>query len=70
MSLSANSKVLAASTTKLLRQWNETGQHWHDAKSDEFERKYLVELQASVDRAGGVLDELEKILRRVRDECE
>ena len=70
MSLSANSKVLATSTTKLLRQWNATGQHWDDAKSSEFEQKYLVELQASVDRAGPVLDDIERVLRRVRDECE
>jgi hypothetical protein len=70
MSLSANGKVLATATTKLLRQWSDTGQHWRDAKSDEFERKYLVELQASVDRAGAVLDEIERIVKRVRDECE
>ena len=70
MSLSANGKVLAASTTKLLQRWQETKQHWRDAKSDEFERKYLLELQASVERADTILAEIDKILTRVRTECE
>jgi len=70
MNISASGKVLATATTKLSREWTETRSHWRDSKSDDFERKYLVELQTKVDQAGMVLEKLEQIVKQVRAECE
>ena len=70
MSVRAAGNVLAAATKSLRRKWDDARQEWRDAKADEFEQKYLVELQASVDRAGVVFNQMEKILDQVREECE
>ena len=70
MNLTANGKVLVTATTNLSRQWTDTRQQWQDAKSMEFEQSYLADLQSHVDRAGLVLDEIERILMRIRKDCE
>ena len=70
MSVRAAGNVLAAATKQLWRHWDDVGHEWRDAKAEEFERKYLEELQATVDRAGVVLNQVEKILSQVREECE
>ena len=62
MSVRAAGNVLSAATKSLWRKWDEARQEWRDAKAEEFEQKYLVELQASVDRAGVVFNQIEKIL--------
>jgi thymidylate synthase len=70
MSVRAAGNVLAATTKQLWRKWDEARHEWRDEKAEEFEQKYLVELQASVDRAGIVFNQIEKILSQVRDDCE
>jgi hypothetical protein len=70
VSVRAAGNVLAATTKQLWRKWDGTRQEWRDEKAEEFEQKYLVELQASIDRAGVVFNQIEKILTQVRDECE
>jgi len=70
MSVRAAGNVMAASTKQLWRSWDNARQEWRDAKADDFEHKYLVELQATVDRAGVVLSQIEKILSQAQEECE
>lgn len=70
MSLSANKTQLATMTKELLMNWKQTREYWRDAKSEEFERKYLVELFEGVDTAVAVMDQLDKILHRIRTDCE
>ena len=70
MSVRAAGNVLAAATKQLWRKWGEARHEWRDAKADEFEKKYLEELQASVDRASVVFNQIEKILSQAREECE
>jgi hypothetical protein len=70
MSLSANAKVISSATRELARQWEHAKLSWRDAKSAEFEREYLVELFAGVDRASATLDELERLIARMKKECE
>ena len=48
MSVRAAGNVLSAATKSLWRKWDEARQEWRDAKAEEFEQKYLVELQAYV----------------------
>ena len=70
MSLRTNANQLSALTKELMVHWYETQYFWKDEKSRAFERKYLEELQASVDKAVVVIDELEKIVGKVKKDCE
>lgn len=65
-----NGLKLAAITKELAQNWRQTKESWHDAKSDEFEHKYLEELFASVDKAVAVIDELDKLVSKIRSDCE
>jgi hypothetical protein len=68
--MNANAARLAGLTKDLLNRWRQTREYWRDAKSLEFEQKYLAELTSSVDRAVGVIDQLDKLLAKIRRDCE
>ncbi len=70
MSLGASRSRLLALTRELAAQWQATRESWTDAKRDEFERTYLANLFAAVDRAGGALEELDECVTRIRRDCE
>ena len=70
MSLSVNKTRLATITKELLLRWEETRHYWKDAKAEEFERKYIDELIASADSAIGVVDKLDKVIAKIRSDCE
>ena len=70
MNISPNGKVVAAATKALLAKWEETKQSWQDAKALEFEQQYLIELQTAVDRATPIFDDLDKLVSKVRSDCE
>ena len=68
--MNANGARLGAITKELWVQWQETRSYWKDAKSEEFEHKYLEELVASVDKTVMVIDQLDKLISRIRKDCE
>lgn len=68
--MSANGARLEATTKGLRAQWQQTKQYWSDAKSAEFEHKFLEELFSSVDRAVSVIDQLDKLLGKIKKDCE
>jgi len=70
MNVSSNGKTVVALTKQLSIAWEETKHYWHDPKSEEFEKRFLSELIQTVDRAAPVFDDLEKVLNRVRIDCE
>jgi hypothetical protein len=70
MSLRASSTRLTALTRDLAVKWSETKYHWRDVKSDEFEKKYLEELFPAVDRTVALMEQLGKLLGKIKDECE
>ena len=70
MSLHASKARLAALTRELSMKWDRTRESWRDARSLEFEQKYIDELMASVNKASAQIDELEKMLAKIRSECE
>lgn len=51
-------------------RWQETKTYWHDAKSQEFERRWMDEIPDHVARAVSVMEELDTILRKVHADCE
>jgi hypothetical protein len=70
MSLAGNRSRLAAITKELSLRWQETKNYWKDSKSQEFERRYMVELQARVDKTVTVIEKLDELLSKVRKDCE
>lgn len=70
MKAGVSGKTLITLTTDLSRRWSETREQWQDMKSAEFEREYLAELFGAVPRSATMFDDLEKILERVRRDCE
>ena len=68
--ISANGRLVAAATKDLLRTWAGTKEHWQDAKAHEFEQRFLSELMSSVDRAVPVFEDLEKMIKKIRSDCE
>ncbi|MGA3284087.1 MAG: hypothetical protein ABSD57_06485 [Verrucomicrobiota bacterium] len=61
---------IASITKGLATRWDETRNYWNDAKSREFEQRYLTELFANVDKTVTVLEKLDEILAKVRKDCE
>ena len=70
MSLRNSGTRLAMLTKEISVKWRQTREFWKDAKSAEFERKYMDELQGSVDNAVTVIDKLDKLITKVRKDCE
>jgi ribosome-binding factor A len=70
MNLSGNKGRIMGAAKELSLQWNQTKNYWRDAKSREFERRYMQELHASLDKALAVIDKLDELLKKVRSDCE
>lgn len=70
MSVRASGSRLIAITRDLVNQWEQAKDSWKDAKALEFEKKYIEELVAGVDRAASVIEQLDKIITKIRSDCE
>jgi hypothetical protein len=70
MSMSGSKNRLVAITKELSKRWDETKSHWRDAKAQEFEQRYMTELFANVDKTITVMDKLNEVLIKVRNDCE
>jgi len=70
MSLQSSRTRLTALTKQLAVRWQETREHWQDAKADEFEKRYLDELFGRVNTTAQSLEELDRVLAKLRQDCE
>lgn len=70
MSLSGSRSRLAAISKELALRWSETTNDWNDTKAQEFERRYLSDLLARVEKTVAVVEKLEQVLSTVRSDCE
>lgn len=70
MNLAGNKSRLTAITKGLLVKWQETKNYWQDAKSREFEQRYVTELLANMDKTVTVIEKLDELLNKVRKDCE
>ena len=61
---------LGALTNDLANRWQRTKESWRDVKAEEFERQYLDELRMSVDKAMQVIEQLDKLMTKIRSDCE
>lgn len=70
MSLNNSRGRLVGTSRELLRSWQETQQYWHDRKAKEFDATYMQPLFDAVENASTAMDDLEKMLKKLRKDCE
>lgn len=70
MSLNASKSRLASLTTDLASRWRETQEYWRDERAREFGQHYMDDLLASVTHTLNSIGKLERILKRIREDCE
>jgi hypothetical protein len=70
MNLGGDKSRLTALTRDILLRWAETKEHWHDARSEEFDRRFMAELGANVNRTVLIVEKLDEVLKKVRNDCE
>jgi hypothetical protein len=70
MNLSGNKGRLVGLTREISLRWAETQEHWRDARSEEFDRRFMAELSASVNRTVLIVEKLDELLKKVRSDCE
>ena len=70
MSLSGSRSRLVSITKELSMQWDNTKDYWKDAKSLEFEHRYLEQLFIDMDKTATVVEKLDELLKRVKNDCE
>ncbi len=68
--MNAAGSRLEALTKELRVQWQQTKVYWNDAKALEFEQRFLVELFATVDKTVGVIEQIDKLMSKIRKDCE
>ena len=68
--MKASGTRLSAITKELWNQWLQTREYWQDAKAEEFQRRYLEELVAGVEKAVTVIEQLDKLGDKIRKDCE
>ena len=68
--MKASGARLVGLTKELRTQWQDTKAYWKDAKCEEFERRFMEELFASVDRTAAVIEQLDKLVTKIRKDCE
>jgi hypothetical protein len=68
--MSGSAAKVTALTRDLANKWEHTKNYWRDAKAEEFERQYIEELLSSVDKAATVMEQLDKLIGKIRHDCE
>lgn len=68
--MTGSSNRLMGLTKQLRAEWDQTKQYWNDAKSQEFEQRFLNELIAGVNQTIANIDSLERVITKVRNDCE
>lgn len=70
MNLNSTRTRLTALTKQLAIRWQETRGHWQDSRAIEFEKRYLEELFSRANTAAGSIEDLDKVLAKLRRDCE
>lgn len=70
MSARVGATNLEEAVRELARHWQHTRNYWRDQKALEFERTYLEKLPHSITRAKQIMEEMDLLLRKVKQDCE
>lgn len=68
--MSASQNRLVGLTNELRAEWEQTKHDWNDAKSREFEQRFLTELLSAVNQTINNIEALERVLAKIRTDCE
>jgi thymidylate synthase len=68
--MSASGSRISAVTKDLWVQWQQAREYWRDAKSEEFEKTYLQDLMATAEKTVNVIEQLDKLVGKIRKDCE
>lgn len=68
--MSAAQNRLSGLTNELKVEWEQTKHYWNDAKSQEFEQRFMNELVPAVNQAIVTIESLERVLAKLRQDCE
>lgn len=68
--MSASQNKLMSLTNNFRAEWEQTKSYWNDAKSREFEERFLQELIPAVNQAISNIESLERTLNKIRTDCE
>ena len=68
--MSASQNRLMALTNNLRAEWEQAKSYWNDAKSREFEDRFLQELFPAVNQAISNIESLERTLQKIHSDCE
>jgi hypothetical protein len=70
MNLQSDKSILLKVSKDLAVNWTQTKDSWNDVKSQEFQRNYLEPLESNITMAISVIEKLDKLLTKVRKDCE
>jgi len=70
MSTAGSRGLLTLATRQLMNRWEETRISWRDQKAVGFQDLYLSEVKDTVNSAIRTLEELERLLEKVHEDCE
>ena len=68
--MSASQNRLMSLTNNFRAEWEQTKSYWNDAKSREFEERFLQELIPAVNQAISNIESIERTLNKIRTDCE
>lgn len=69
MSSGSQSKLIKQ-TKEIRLKWEATRDAWRDRKASEFDQDYMASLAEEAARAAAVIEEVDKVLRKIRKDCE
>jgi len=70
MSMVSNRTRLATLTKILVNEWHNTKEHWQDKQALKFEKEYIDGLLHSVTNTIESIDKLDKVLTKIKRDCE
>ncbi len=70
MSVKSSRGSLMKAVRDLNTSWQQTHGYWTDTKAAEFQEKYISPLPDAVNSASSIIEDLDKILNKIRRDCE
>ena len=61
---------LSKAVSELIKKWLDTKVDWDDPVSEEFEKKFLEELEHDVKHTVGALDVMANVMNQIKRDCE
>ena len=70
MSVKSTRGTINKAVRDLNVNWQQCKNYWNDVKSKEFEEKYIAPLPDAVTATSSIIDEIDKVLRKIKRDCE